>query len=200
MRKLHPLQKQLLEVLKENHDDPLTIRELKELLEISSTSVVHHHLLQLEKKGYLRRNPMNSRDYQISPDSPERKITYLNLYGLAACGPKGSILDDNPVEKIPISSKILGFASADAFMVKAKGDSMAPRIRDGDLVVVKRASDADNGKIVLCINKEETIIKKIEKENDKIILVSLNPKCPPFLASEDFRIEGEVKGVFTHKI
>jgi len=200
MKKLHPVQEKLLSILKKNNDDPLTVRELKDLVGVSSTSVVHHHLVQLEKKGYLRRNPMNSRDYQVLSDSPERKVTYLNLYGLATCGPEGSVLDGNPVENIPISSKILGFASSEAFMVKAKGDSMAPRIRDGDLVVVKKVNDAKNGKIVVCVNNEQALIKQIEKEDDKVILISLNSKYPPFLASEDFRIEGEVRGIFTHKI
>lgn len=200
MNKLHPVQKKLLDVLKKNHDNPLTVRELKELVDVSSTSVVHHHLLQLEKKGYLRRNPSNPHDYQVLADSPERKITYLNLYGLAACGPNGSILDGNPVDKIPISSKILGFASSEAFMVKAKGDSMYPSIKDGDLVIVKKATNVDDGRIAVCVNNEKAIIKKIKRENDEVILISLNPKEPPFLASEDFRIEGEVRGVLTHKI
>lgn len=201
MNKLHPVQEKLLDILKENYDNPLTVRELKELVGASSTSVVHHHLVQLEKKGYLRRNPSNPHDYQVLADSPERKITYLNLYGLAACGPNGSILDGNPVEKVPISSKILGFASSEAFMVKAKGDSMAPKISDGDLVIVRKTSDIDDGRIVVCVNDEQALIKKIKKENDKTILISLNSKYPPFLASEeDFRIEGEVRGVLTHKI
>jgi repressor LexA len=60
--KIHPLQEQLLKLLAKNKTDQLTIRELQEELAISSTSVVAHHLKQLEKKGLLKRNPSNPRD------------------------------------------------------------------------------------------------------------------------------------------
>lgn len=200
MKKLHPIQKQLLDILKENCDDPLTIRELKDLTGASSTSVVHHHLLQLEKKGYLRRNPSNPSDYQVLADSPERKITYLNLYGLAACGPKGSILDGTPIDKIPISSKILGFASSEAFMVKAKGDSMEPAISSGDLVIVRKTNQAKDKDMIVCINDGEALIKQFKKEDDNVILISVNSsKYPPFLAKEDFRVEGVVKSVINYQ-
>lgn len=199
MRKLHKVQEKLLQILKKTVTDPLTIRELQKELDISSPSVVHHHIQQLEKKGYLRRNPINSKDYQILTDSPDKKITYLNLYGLATCGPKGSILDDHPIDRIPISSKILGFSSAEAFMVKAKGNSMMPKINDGDLVIAQKAKNAANGTVVVCVNNGEALIKKIQK-NKNIILVSANSSYEPFVAADDFRIEGIVKGVYTYHV
>ena len=178
----------------------MTVRELQDELGLSSPSVVHHHIQQLEKKGYLRRNPSNPKDYQILADSPDKKITYLNLYGLAHCGPRGSVLNENPIDRIPISTQILGFSSADAFMVKAKGSSMAPKINEGDLVIARKSSKVSKGTIAVCINNGEAIIKKIQKENGNTILTSLNPKFPPFLASDDFRIEGEVRGIISYKM
>lgn len=198
MDNLHPAQKKLLNLLKANIEDPLTIREMQDELGLSSSSLVYHHIQQLEKKGYLRRNPVNTQDYQILADEPEKKITYLNMYGLAHCGPKGSILDGSPIERVPIASKILGFASDEGFMVKAKGDSMSPKINDKDLVVVRKTNDAENGNIVLCINDGEALIKKIQKGN-QIILTSLNPKYEPFIASKDFRIEGVVRGIYSYE-
>lgn len=197
---LHPIQKKLLELLIKNIDDQLTIREMQNILDVSSTSVVAHHLTQLEKKGYLKRNPANPRDYQILKDAPEKQITYLNLYGLAHCGPNGSVLDGNPVDRIPISIRVISFPSAEAFMVKAKGDSMEPKINEGDLVIARKTDDADSGSIVVCVNDGEALIKKIKKEERNIILISLNPKYQPFLASRNFKIEGEVRGVITNKI
>ena len=52
MKKLHENQKRLLDLLKSNIDEPLTMLELMEELGVASTSVVHHHILQLEKKGF----------------------------------------------------------------------------------------------------------------------------------------------------
>lgn len=202
-KKLHPIQKKLLDILIKNVDEPLSIRDMQEILDVSSTSVIAHHLKQLEKRGYLKKNPYNPRDYQVVKGSPEKQITYLNLYGLAHCGPNGSILDGNPIDRIAISTRLLSFPSSEAFMVKAKGDSMAPKINEGDFVIVKRNHNPESGSIVVCVNNGEALIKKIkiekEKNKKKYILVSLNPKHPPFLAKDDFRIEGEVKGVITSK-
>lgn len=198
MNKLHPAQRCLLDILKNNIDDPLTIREIQEELKLSSPSLVFHHIQQLEKKGYLRRNPLNPRDYQILADEPEKKITYLNMYGLAHCGPKGSILEGNPIERVPIASKILGFSSEEAFMVKAKGNSMAPKINDKDLVIARKTNDAENGSIVVCVNDGEALIKKIQKGR-QIILISLNPEYEPFVASKNFRIEGVVRGIYSYE-
>lgn len=199
MKKLHPIQQKLIKILKSNITDPLTIRELQKELGLSSTSVVHHHIQQLEKKGYLRRNPNNAKDYQILADSPDKKITYINLYGLAHCGPKGNLLDDTPIDRIPIATQILGFSSSEAFMVKAKGNSMSPTINDGDLVIARKAKDAENGSTVVCINDGETLIKKIQLGKEKI-LVSKNPSYEPFVAAKDFRIEGVVRGVYTYRL
>jgi len=202
-KNLHPTQKKLLDILAKNTDGQLSIRDMQEMLDVSSTSVVVHHLKQLEKNGYLKKNPYNPKDYQVVKGSPEKKITYLNLYGLAHCGPNGSILDGNPTDRIAISTKLLTFPSLEAFVVKAKGDSMAPKINEGDFVIVKRNHNPESGAIVACINDGEALIKKIRIEKDKnkkrYILISLNPKYPPFLAKDDFRIEGEVRGVITSK-
>lgn len=203
-KNLHPVQKKLLDLLIKNAEDPLTVREMVQVLDISSTSVVAHHLSQLEKKGYLKKNPYNPRDYQVLKGAPEKQVTYLNLYGLAHCGPSGSILDGNPIERIPISMRFLTFPSYEGFLVKAKGDSMTPKIDEGDLVIAKKAGDIENGKIAVCVNNGEALIKKIQKEksngSERIILVSLNPLYAPFIAAEDFRIEGEVRGVITRRI
>jgi len=197
MKKLHTTQNNLLQLLKQSITEPLTIRELQDELDLSSPSVVYHHIQQLEKKGYLRRNPKNPKDYQILADSPDKIITYLNLYGLAHCGPKGAFLDGDPIDRIPISTKILGFSSSDAFMVKAKGDSMQPKINDLDLVIVKKARTANNGDIVVCVNNGEVLIKKIRVGNE-VILSSLNPKYQPFVANKKFHIEGIVRGVLSY--
>ena len=200
VEKLHPTQQKLLKLLQDNITEPLTIRGLQDALQVSSPSVVHHHIQQLEKKGYLRRNPANPKDYQVLADNPDKTITYVNLYGLAQCGLKGRILDGDPIDRIPIASKILGFPSSEAFMIKAKGDSMSPKINDGDLVIAKQLKEPINGSIMICINNGEALIKKIIQKGKKIILVSTNPSHEPFMAANDFRVEGIVRGVYTYKI
>ena len=198
MKPLHDNQKALLELLKNNIDDPLTIRELQDMLCISSPSVVYHHIQQLEKKGYLKRNPHNPKDYQILTE-PDKPIVYLNLYGLAQCGPNGSILDGNPIERIPTASRLIRFPAEEAFLVESKGDSMEPKIKSGDIVIAQKRKIAENGNIVVCVNDSEAIIKKYYKHDQQIILHSVNSsKYPPFIASKDFKIEGIVKGIIQY--
>lgn len=197
--RLHPAQQKLIEILSKNVDEPLTVRELQDLIGASSTSVVAHHMAQLEKKGYLKKNPYDSKDYQILK-TPDKEIAYLNLYGLAACGPKGSILDGSPIDRIPFSTKVLSFPATQAFMVKAKGDSMLPKINAGDFVIIEKSNKAENGVMALCVNDGQALIKKIKLQNKKVILVSLNSEFEPFLAADDFRVEGIVRGVISNKM
>lgn len=57
---------------------------------------------------------------------------------MAGCGPLGSILDGDPIDQMPMASHLLNFAVAEAFMVRAKGKSMEPKIYEGDLVVARK--------------------------------------------------------------
>ena len=134
MDDLHKNQILLLEILEQNINNPLTIRDIQVNLGSSSPSVVAHHIQQLEKKGYLKRNQSNPKDYQVFRN-PENPIVYLNQYGNAQCGPNGSILDGNPIDKIPIASRLLKFPANEGFIVTAKGESMFPQINEGDLII-----------------------------------------------------------------
>lgn len=201
MSNLHKNQVQLLEILRENIDEPLTIQELSERLNISKTSTFHH-IQQLEKKGYLKRNPSNPRDYQIITDEP-KKVAYINQYGLAQCGPNGLILDGNPVDRIPIASKLIKFPVDEAFIVIAKGDSMEPMIMQGDYIIAQKKSTANNNDIVVCVYKEEALIKKYYKDNEKVLLRSINnEKHAPRLVSDlkEFNIEGIVRNILKYTI
>lgn len=198
---LHKSQQQLLDLLAAPDGEPMTVRELQERIGASSTSVVVHHLQQLEKKGYLKRNPYNPRDYQVVDAGPEAEVALLNLYGAARCGPGGSILDGAPADRVPIASRLLSFPAAEAFMMRAKGNSMAPRINEGDLVIVRRAMAPLDGRVYVCINDEECLIKTVRIMGGKVLLESFNrEEYPIFEAAEDFRVEGEVKQIISGKI
>ena len=199
MKKLHPTQEKLLKLLSQNIDEPLTVRQLQDELGVSSTSVVAHHIDQLEKKGYLKRNPGNPQDYQVLSD-PERPVAYLNLYGLAQCGPNGSILDGNPIDRIAISTKLLTFPAAEAFMVRARGDSMEPAIQEDDFVIARKTSEERDNQVVVCVNDGEALIKLLRLDDGRRILQSVNSKFRPFIAANDFKVEGEVKGVIKRSI
>jgi len=202
MKDLHNKQIELLRLLERNIETPLTIREIQDELDVSSTSVVYHHIQQLEKKGYLKRNPSNPKDYQLLK-IPEKPITYLNEYGLAQCGPNGLILDGNPIDRIPIASRLLKFPAEDGFVVEAKGDSMEPMIKQGDYVIAQKSNKANNNDIVVCVYQQKAIIKRFYKDDEKILLRSINnEKHPPILVSksDDLRIEGIVRNIIKYNL
>lgn len=72
------------------------------------------------------------------------------------------------------------------FGLKVKGDSMIPRIREGDTLIVKIQPDAESGDIVIArINGDEACCKRLIKQEDGIVLQSFNPCYAPMYFSKD---------------
>lgn len=88
----------------------------------------------------------------------------------------------------------------DMMCIKVTGDSMYPKIEDGDIIVVRRQPCVDNGQLaVVLIDGEDGVVKKINAGKDFIELISINPMYPPRrFENEDterIRIVGLVKQV-----
>lgn len=84
--------------------------------------------------------------------------------------------------------------------IKVEGDSMYPKIEDGDTIIVRRQSSVDSGSIaVILIDGEEGVVKRIEYGKDWVDLVSINPeyKTRRFSGKEAARLQvvGLVKKV-----
>ena len=198
--KLHKKQKAILEILKRGEED-LSLRDIAEEIGVSSPNTVLYHINQLERKGYLRRNPTNPSDYVILRD-PIKDITYINLYGMAQCGPNGLLAEERVIDRVPFSTKTFG-VSDQIFLVKARGDSMEPLIFEDDLVLALKQSDLETGEIGIVVHNNEPKIKKIIKIGKKYVLESLNPKYSPeeIKIEDSFQIVGKVKNIihFTNR-
>ena len=200
MKALHPTQARLLDILKANISDPLTMEELAERLNVSAKSVVFHHIKQLEKKGSLKRNPVNPRDYIVLKD-PERNVIYLKMYGMAKCGPEGTILDGTPTRIVPVDPSMIYFPACKGFMVEAKGDSMQPLISPHDWLVVEQNNQPKNKDVVVCANNGEVMVKRFTRDGENIILQSENPDYTPIVADKIyFRVEGIVRGIIKRNV
>lgn len=67
------------------------------------------------------------------------------------------------------------------FALKIKGDSMDPRMREGDVVIIKKQNIVDNGDIaVVLVNGNDATVKKFFKYESGINLISFNPNYEPF--------------------
>ena len=192
MRALHPKQAELLNILKANISDPLTMEELAERLNVSAKSVVFHHIKQLEKKGFLKRNPANPRDYIILKD-PERNVIYLKMYGMAKCGPEGTLLDGTPTRIVPVDPSMI--------YLEAKGDSMQNLIAPHDWLIVEQNNHPKNKDVVVCVNNGEVMVKRFTQDGQNVILQSENPQYNPIIADKDsFHVEGIVRSIIKRSL
>jgi repressor LexA len=92
-----------------------------------------------------------------------------------------------------IDSKLA--STGEFFGLKIKGDSMTPRICDGDVVIVRKQEAADPGDIVIAtINGDDAVCKKLQIFGKAVLLYSLNPSYEPIdvTGREDFKIIGKV--------
>ena len=200
MKALHPTQAKLFEILKNNITDPLTMEELADRLNVGSKSVIFHHIKQLEKKGFLKRNPANPRDYMILKD-PERNVVYLKMYGMAKCGPAGTILDGTPTRVVPVDPNMVYFPVGKGFMVEAKGDSMEHLISPKDWLIVETNHLPKNKDVVVCVNNGEVLVKRFNNDGKNVILQSENPAYAPIVADPaTFHVEGIVRSIIKRSV
>ena len=72
------------------------------------------------------------------------------------------------------------------------GDSMSPRIQDGDILIVKKQNDAESGDVVVAITDGCATVKKLIKHKDYVTLQPFNPNYEPMMFSEGLEIWGKV--------
>ncbi|MDR0952720.1 MAG: MarR family transcriptional regulator [Elusimicrobiota bacterium] len=201
MKKLHPNQKKLLALLREHQDNPLTMEELALQLDISSKSVVHYHITQLEKKGYITRSAANPQQYFIKEDETQN-VVFLPLYGMAKCGPAGTILDGSPSRVVPVDPSMVNFPVCKGFMVEAKGDSMTDLIHPKDWLIVEKNNTPRARDVVVCSNNGETLVKRFVLDTTgNVLLVSDNTAYAPIVADKDsLKIDGIVRSILKRGI
>lgn len=114
-------------------------------------------------------------------DQTVSKSIRIPVYGKVAAGiPMDAIENIVDYEEIPDSW------SGEYAALKVKGDSMAPRIQDGDTLIIKVQDDAESGDVVVAfINGEEATVKKLIKKPDGIVLQPYNPAYEPMYFSAD---------------
>jgi repressor LexA len=187
------------------HGYPPTVREIGERVGLASPSTVHAHLANLERAGYLRRDPTKPRALELTglrradAGAPRDTTAAPGLPVLGAIAAGGPLLADQEVEEyVEIPEQLCGAAD---FILRVKGDSMIDAgILDGDLVVVRRQDTATNGEIVVALagddeTADEATVKRYFRENGRIRLQPENETLEPIYA-QHVKILGRVVGVF----
>lgn len=162
---------------------PPTLREIAGELGLA-VSTVQWRLKKLEEKGYLDRERGAARSM-----IPSQKSKGIPIAGRIAAG--GPALAFEDIEGYLPASEYSGNIS-DLFALRVKGDSMTGAgILDGDIVVLRKQSTAQNGEIVAALLEDEATLKRLRKSNGGYVLQPENPKYKPIVGKE-FQILGRV--------
>lgn len=174
---------------------PPSVREIGEAVGLSSSSTVHNHLNQLERRGLIHRDPSKSRTVQLvkgGRDADEvRGAIRVPVVGNVAAG--SPILAEQNIEDHILISESL--AQDGWFLLKVRGDSMVNAgILDGDLVLVRPQASADNGQIIVAMVDGEATCKRLDRRNGQLRLLPENEDYQPIVAP-NAQVVGLVKGV-----
>ncbi|WP_020573134.1 transcriptional repressor LexA [Actinopolymorpha alba] len=210
---LTPRQRRILEVIREsveNRGYPPAMREIGELVGLTSSSSVAHQLKVLEAKGFIRRDPNRPRALEVlAPlDGPRRSLVaaydetdsdeaypapaFVPLVGRIAAG--GPILAEQSIEEVmPLPRQLVG--EGELFLLKVRGDSMVEAaICDGDWVVVRQQPTAESGEIVSAMIDGEATVKTYRRRDGRVWLLPHNPAYEP-IPGDDAVILGKVVAV-----
>ena len=128
---------------------------------------------------------------------PAEKIHMIPVFGSVAAG-FGAYASSDIIEYIPLYIEN-DCDVADTICITVKGQSMYPKIEEGDRIVVRRQDSVDNGRIAVVMIGDEAVVKRVECEKNKLTLISINPEYPPRVIEgkdlEDVRIVGLVQEV-----
>jgi repressor LexA len=120
---------------------------------------------------------------------------FVPVVGRIAAG--GPILAEQMIEDVfPLPKELVGDASnGSLFLLRVTGDSMIEAaISDGDWVVVRQQSDADNGTIVAAMIDGEATVKTLQRRDGHAWLLPHNPAYSP-IPADDATILGRVVSV-----
>jgi repressor LexA len=171
------------------------VREIGEAVGLSSSSTVHNHLNQLERRGLIRRDPSKSRTVQLVQDAEvdkqRRNAISVPVVGNVAAGAP-ILAEQNIEEHILLSSEL---AQDGFFLLRVRGESMINAgILDGDLVLVRPQQDAPTGAIVVALVDGDATVKRFERGNGHVRLVPENPAFEPIVTT-NVSLVGVVRGV-----
>ncbi|MHB1006880.1 MAG: transcriptional repressor LexA [Chloroflexota bacterium] len=187
----------------EEHGYPPTVRDIGRAVAITSTSVVDYNLRVLEREGHLTRAREVSRGIELSEDLRFRgrgSLSEVPVIGRIAAGEPIEAMEERDQDRLLLSPSL---APEGCYALRVKGKSMIEDlIDDGDMVVVRPQSTADNGDIVVALltdtNSEtgRATLKRIYREHGHIRLQPANAALQPiFVDPAALRVQGKVVAI-----
>lgn len=184
---------------------PPTVREIGDATSLSSTSTVHGHLAKLETMGYISRDSSKPRAMEVTSLGLNKlgvdteNDSAIPLLGVVTAG-EPILAYEEATDFFPIPSD-LELERGNLFMLTISGDSMIEAgIFDGDQVIVRQQSTANNGDIVIAMTDEdEATCKRFYKESDHIRLQPENERLEPIILN-NVTILGKVISLYRSSV
>lgn len=199
MQKLTKRQKEVLNFIINYLDQKgyaPSVREIADNFQMKGPRGAFNHLLTLEEKGYIRRQPGAARSIEVIGQSI-RETVPVPLVGRVAAG-QPILAVENIEGTVPLPRSLARWENT--FLLRVQGDSMIEsHIQDGDYVLVRPQSVVENGEIAVVVIEDEATVKKFYQQGDFIELHPANPNMKPIrfkMNQADIRVVGKVAAVF----
>ncbi len=181
---------------------PPTVRDIGKAVGLASSSTVHAHLANLEKRGLLRRDPTKPRAIElldrVSSAVQETARSLVSGPGLPLVGSVAAgqpILAEENIEEYVQVPQVAGGEQGE-YILRVRGESMKDiGMLEGDFVVVRQQDTAVDGDIVVALVGEEATVKRFFREPDHVRLQPENTSMEP-IRSKDVKVMGRVVGLF----
>lgn len=172
----------------DKHD--MTQSDLAKILDVSESTVGKWILMKsIPRMGVIQKlsdyfNVPKSYFLEESPPRHTKGIRIPVLGRVAAGIPIEAVEDIDEWEEIPEAMAKTG----EYFALRIKGESMSPKLQPGDIVIVKKQNDVDNGDTaIVLVNGNDATVKQIKKTEAGIMLVGLNVEVyqPHFYSNKE---------------
>jgi len=195
--------------------------EMKNSLNLKSKSGIHRLISALEERGFIRRLAHKARALEVLklPETASANDIYNSFSPSVIKGGLDSENKKRGVNEVPVLGEIAAGTPIDAiqnevnrvaipeelnkngehFGLKVSGDSMIEAgINDGDTVIIKKASSADNGQIVVAlIDDHEAMLKRIRKKGKVVALESANKRYETKIFGPDrIKVQGVLVSLY----
>ena len=203
---------------------PPSFDEMKEALDLRSKSGIHRLITALEERGFIRRLAHRARALEIvklpetmqaksgftprviEGDRPDRTAANtipveavgaieLNVMGRIAAGVPISAIQEVS-HSVAVPQTMLG--KGEHYALEVQGDSMIDAgINDGDVVIIRETSTADNGDIVVAlVEDQEATLKRFRRQNGRIALEAANPAYETRIYRDNqVKVQGRLVGL-----
>lgn len=212
MQKLTERQQQIFDLIRDaiaREGMPPTRAEIARALGFRSPNAAEEHLKALARKGVIELAAGTSRGIRLKAEAVARNAAatleasaatlnqlMLPLVGRVAAG--SPILATEHIDAhVGVDAALFGTEKPD-YLLKVRGLSMRDvGILEGDLLAVRRASDARDGQIVVARLGDEVTVKRLRKRPDGLELLPENPDFQPIVVGDrdDFALEGIAVGL-----